>query len=77
MKELILIMDGAKELELVLTEGTGSYVPPYEGEYEVTPRLEEQTLETNGKRMTDDVTVHTIPVVYTTNPFGGKTVLIG
>lgn len=39
-------------------------VPEYEGEYTVTPTEETQTLETNGKRMTDDVTVEPIPSSY-------------
>lgn len=50
---------------------------PYEGAYEVTPRVYAQTLETEGKLMSDDVTVHEIPVTRTTNPTGGLTVLIG
>ena len=76
-EELCLVLDGEEELELVLTDPVGIFVPEYEGEYEVTPRLFEQTLETNGKRMSDDVQVHVIPVVYTTNPYDGKTVVIG
>ena len=51
--------------------------PDYEGEYTVTPRLYDQYLETNNKVMTDDVTVYEIPVVYTSNVYGGKTVVIG
>ena len=50
---------------------------PYIGEYEVTPQLDEQILSTKGYRMTDDVTVHRIPVVATSNIYGGKTVVIG
>ena len=49
----------------------------YEGEYEVTPQLTAQTLETKEKLMRDDVTVHEIPVTRTTNPHGGETVVIG
>lgn len=49
----------------------------YTGEYEVTPRLYLQTLATNGKSMRNDVTVYEIPVVSTTNPHGGQTILIG
>ena len=53
-------------------------IPIYEGPYEVTPRLYYgHTLETTGKQMTDDVDVKAIPVVETSNPYGGKTVLIG
>lgn len=50
---------------------------PYEGEYEVTPRLGSQTLDTDGKVMVEDLIVHEIPVVKTTNIQGGQTVLIG
>lgn len=49
----------------------------YTGDYEVTPRLYLQTLATNGKSMRNDVTVYEIPVVSTTNPHGGQTILIG
>lgn len=49
----------------------------YDGSYEVTPRLYVQSLETDGKVMEDDVTVHEIPVTSTSNPQGGLTVLIG
>ena len=50
---------------------------PYEGTYEVTPRVYAQSLNTDGKIMSDDVTVHEIPVTTTSNPEGGLTVLIG
>lgn len=50
---------------------------PYEGTYEVTPRVYAQSLETEGKLMSDDVTIYEIPVTRTSNPQGGLTVLIG
>lgn len=50
---------------------------PYEGVYDVTPRLTQQMLATEDKLMLDDVTVHPIPVVSTSNPYGGQTVVIG
>lgn len=50
---------------------------PYEGTYEVTPRVYAQSLETDGKLMSDDVTIYEIPVTRTSNPQGGLTVLIG
>ena len=59
-----------------LSLGSGT-APQYEGAYEVTPTFDEQTLYTSGKQMFDDVTVHQIPVVRTSNPYGGQTVLIG
>ena len=76
-EEQELVLDGEEELELVLEDATGAYVPIYDGEYMVIPRLTEQVLETSGKKMADDVTVKEIPVTYTTNPYNGKTVLIG
>ena len=39
-------------------------IDPYEGEYSVTPTGEQQTLATNGKRMTDDMTIEAIPDDY-------------
>lgn len=55
----------------------GTYHMPYDGPYTVDPLFTEQVLETNGKRMTDDVTVHEIRVFEASNPQGGKTVTIG
>ena len=49
----------------------------YDGDYEVTPKFEPQTLLTDGKVMLDDVLVHEIKVVRTSNPYGGQTVVIG
>lgn len=57
--------------------GGGGGFPYYDGEYEVTPRLTEQTLETYHTIMRDDVTVHGIPITRTSNPQDGLTVLIG
>lgn len=49
---------------------------PYEGEYEVTPSAHNAiVLETDGKTMTDDVTVFKIPY-YETSNLTGKTVYI-
>lgn len=39
-------------------------IPGYEGPYEVTPNRQEQVLQTDGYKMTDDVTVHAIPSEY-------------
>ena len=56
--------------------GTGT-LPPYEGEYVVTPRKVEQVLGTNDKRMTDDVTVEAISYIEVGYLGGGVTVTIG
>ncbi len=50
----------------------------YEGPYTVDPRLHENiVLPTRGMAMREDVTVNEIPVVQTTNPYDGYTVVIG
>lgn len=52
--------------------------PSYEGEYEVTPLVHNPVvLETEGLRMTEDVTVHKIPQYEVSNISGGKTLIIG
>lgn len=59
-------------------EKGGSYYPPYTGKYHITPTLYwQQRLETFGKSMTDDVLVDSIPFTETSNPQGGKTIVIG
>lgn len=50
----------------------------YDGDYEVTPSLTEDTiLETAEKTMAKDVTVHKVPRYDVENTAGGKTVYIG
>lgn len=49
---------------------------PYEGLYEVIPTDYEQCLDTSGKVMRDDVTVHKVPYAETSNESGGFTVSI-
>lgn len=52
------------------------HVEHYDGDYFVTPRVDEQTLETDSKLMLDDLTVKAIPYYDTTNAAGGSTVYI-
>lgn len=49
----------------------------YEGEYSVTPKFENQTLQTKNKVMDFDVDVKTIPLEKVANSSGGNTVIIG
>ena len=44
--------------------------PIYDGPYTVTPATNEQILETERKRTTDDITVEKIPFSETTNEYG-------
>lgn len=60
-----------------LTIPSATHLDYYDGPYDVTPRLNEQTLETHDKTMIEDVTVYQIPITITTNPYDGKTVVIG
>ena len=60
-----------------LTIPSTAGVSLYGGPYEVTPKAwDEQTLETNGKLMADDVTVFRVPYYETSNLFDGKTAYI-
>lgn len=49
----------------------------YQGEYSITPRAYEQTLECEEKLMSHDVTVYQIPYSAVDNVQGGITVNIG
>lgn len=66
-----------KNVEIGVDRG-GAYHVPYEGEYHVTPKLYwQQRLETYNKYMSEDVLVDAIRVTETSNPQGGKTIVIG
>lgn len=52
-------------------------VDPYTGDYEVTPKVDAQTLPTAQKFMADDVKVFGIPYFETSNASDGNTVYIG
>lgn len=51
-------------------------VPQYEGDYEVTPKVSEQTLPTAKKLMSEDLTIKEIPYFEVGNNSGGDTVYI-
>lgn len=51
---------------------------PYDGDYVVTPKINEAVvLETKQKTMRDNVTVKKIPQYEVSNPFGGYTLIMG
>lgn len=57
--------------------GGASQIPPYEGEYEVTPKTyDEQVLPTRNKRMINNLTVKKIPQYEVSND-SGYTLIIG
>ena len=49
----------------------------YTGDYEITPTVDGQVLETANKTMVEDVTINPIPYEEVTNLSGGKTATIG
>lgn len=53
-----------------------SDMPDYEGEYEVTPSVEAQTLNTRNTTMREDVEIHKIPYFDVANEYG-RTIYIG
>lgn len=56
----------------------GGETPPYTGEYEVTPKVGEETiLQTKNKCMAENVTVKEIQIAEVSNSAGGKTITIG
>ena len=49
---------------------------PYTGEYTVTPSSEAQVLDTNGLRMTDNVTINPIPNNYGLITWNGSIITV-
>lgn len=47
-----------------------SHIAKFDGDYEVTPKVRAQTLDTKDKLMTDDLTVREIPTFEVGNDFG-------
>ena len=75
-------VDNALEQEVKVTQDViivpmYKDVTLYEGDYEVTPKLEEQTLSTANKFMQNDVKINKIPITTVSNSSGGNTVIIG
>lgn len=52
-------------------------VDDYDGAYRVTPSVSAQRLDTEGKRMKEDLLVLAIPFSEVSNTAGGNTVYIG
>ena len=63
-------------LDMTIEHGSGGKLPVYDGEYEVIPKIEEQSLATKNKSMTDDVHIQPIPYSEVSNTEGGVTVNI-
>lgn len=48
----------------------------YTGDYEITPKVEAQTMSTKNKLMINDVEIKGIPIFSTSNNAGGNTIYI-
>lgn len=56
----------------------GESVPVYRGEYEITPKInEEVVLDTKGKMLIGNLVINRIPVYKECNQAGGETLIIG
>lgn len=49
----------------------------YSGDYDVTPQVESQTLNTSDKLMSKNMTIKAIPYYSVSNEYDGETVIIG
>lgn len=67
-------------IELEIKDYIGTYTPEgieqYEGDYTITPKVEEQKMQTKNKMMKDNVTIERIPFHEFSNETG-TTVVIG
>lgn len=76
---IALGVNGAENVGLDLEQVRTIYEderPAYSGPYTVAPGAETQTLETNGKRMTDNVVVGAIPSNYGLVTWNGSVLTI-
>ena len=62
--EATLAVDDDVGMNLALSDPYINGGRPYEGEYEVTPTQYEQVLPTQGRSMSQNVTIHPIPSYY-------------
>ena len=68
----------SSRFEVGFDEGfLGSLAPPYAGEYEIIPRVAEQSLPTADRRLDKDILVRAIPYHEVENTERGTTAIIG
>ena len=65
------------EFDHAYVDPSGEQAEKYNGPYEITPRIHEQSFETAQKLMIQDLTVLEIPYAPVANDSGGVTVTIG
>lgn len=74
---LNIVRTRSREVTIDIDAGAKPPEEYYHGSYEATPTNEEQTLNTAGYFMLNDVAIHPVPYAEATNPKGGYTVTIG
>lgn len=52
------------------------FIDDYNKEYEITPKMSKQIIETYDKRAIKDITINAIPYKEIENEYGGKTCMI-
>lgn len=76
--EMSIATDGNEIVNVTVKDNViHSDLPVYQGDYEVTPRVENQTLSTNHTQMADNIVVRQIPLSVVGNIQGGLTATIG
>jgi len=76
--DMLLVSDEYDDILLMDDLPHAQHYEEYKGPYVVTPILyDDQELRTRDRVMIDNLTVREIPIVQTTNPYGGNTVVIG
>ena len=70
--------DESSRFDISFEEGfLGSLAPPYAGEYEIIPRVPEQSLPPGARRLDKDILVRAIPYHEVENTERGTTAIIG
>lgn len=60
----------------VVTPIVASVIQNYDGSYEFTPSADEQTVQTRGKRLTQDITINPIPNNYGLITWNGSIITV-
>lgn len=70
------LINSANHLEGKIIAGGTAVYPDYEGTYDVIPKTESQTLNTQNKILREDMLIESIPYFETSNQYG-NTIYIG
>jgi hypothetical protein len=76
--EIIVKIGSTMPVNVKIGASAGGRLPPYTGDYTVTPDLiDDIILPTANKSMSDNVTVERVPSYEVENPAGGITFILG